>query len=196
MQTTEQVEHSEELEDFYEDDPNINLYETRSYMSDTVRDDDSTTIAKQKKMMKDFKNLDKGYRQISRLQGSRYVNIDLYVTSYVPGSKIRDAITGSRFRDFRVGTKEEDYFFKVKLATGELGRDSGHLFFDTPSQCEKHLKLVLTDTVKQRWKDKYDAYEYSSTLLKNRSKYPVKYRPTSMTPLDTPPATPPGVIVK
>jgi len=121
--------------------------------------DDSSSVAKRKKMLKEYKQLDPGFHTIVRTSSNnKKIKIDLYTTSNVPGTKIRDAITGARFLGSRVGTSDEDYFFKVKLATGELGRDSGNLYFETPTQCEKHLRINISDKIKKTWTNKYEDF--------------------------------------
>lgn len=145
----------EENTDFYDQDHDI--IDDSSYTNETTTDD-NTAIAKQKKRMNDYKNLDKGYRKIDRVNNNKKIKIELYVTSCTPGTKIRDAITGNRFKSLFVGKSDEDYFFKVKLATGELGPDGGHLYYETPSRCEEHLKITIPDLTKKRWTDKYEDY--------------------------------------
>ena len=144
----------EENTDFYDQDHDI--VDDGTYTGTTV--DDDTAIVKQKKNLNDYKNLDKGYRKIVREYNNKKIKIELYVTSCTPGTRIRDAITGNKFRNLYVGKSDEDYFFKVKLATGELGPDSGHLYYETPSRCEEHLKLTITDSIKKKWTDKYEDY--------------------------------------
>ena len=154
--------HPNENEDNFVEDPYIKNI-------DAMLDDDITyvtqtsTVAtnfrgKNNKFSNDYKTLDKGYRSLIRIVNGKKVKIQMYVTSYNPGTMIRDAVSGVRTTGFRVGSSNEDYFFKVKLATGELGRDAGHLYFETPSQCEKYLRLKLSDAVKQKWKSKYELY--------------------------------------
>ena len=145
----------EENTDFYDNDHDI-IDDDTTYTGETTSDD--TAIAKQKKRMNDYKNLDKGYRKIVRQHNNKKIKIELYVTSCTPGTKIRDAITGNRYKCLFVGKSDEDYFFKVKLATGELGPDSGHLYYETPSRCEEHLRINITDTIKKKWTDKYEDY--------------------------------------
>ena len=96
------------------------------------------------------------YRVISRFVNGRNCKIGLFVTSTTPGALICDAVTGNKF-NFKVGSCQEDYFFKVKLATNEVKYDV-HLYFDTPVQCEKYLKSPLSDTTKEQWKEKYMRY--------------------------------------
>jgi len=96
------------------------------------------------------------YRVVTRIINGTKCNIGLFVTPTTPGALICDAVTGNKF-NFKVGSKGEDYFFKVKLATNEIGHDV-HLYFETPVQCEKYLKAPLSDATKEQWKEKYMRY--------------------------------------
>ena len=146
----------EENTDFYDQDHDI-INDDSTYTNESTVDD-NTIVAKQKKRLNDYKNLDKGFRKIDRIHNNKKIKIEMYVTSCTPGTKIRDAITGNRFKSLFVGKSDEDYFFKVKLATGELGPDGGHLYYETPSRCEEHLKITVLDSIKKRWTDKYEDY--------------------------------------
>lgn len=104
-----------------------------------------------------YKMLDKGYRQLIRYHNGEKVAVELYVTPSTPGSLIRDAVTGSRYNK-HVGTKHEDAFFKVRDVSGDVGREPGNLFFETPKQAEKYLNMTISDKTKTQWNAKYDAY--------------------------------------
>ena len=80
------------------------------------------------------------------------VPVDMYVTRYNPGSRIRHAITGC-YEQALVGKSDEYAFFKVGWNTGELGKEamSTTLFFDSPEQFERHTHTVLPAGVKQTW---------------------------------------------
>lgn len=96
------------------------------------------------------------YRIVTRFVNGRKCKIGIFVTPTTPGALICDAVTGNKF-NFKVGSKNEDYFFKVKLATNEVGYDS-HLYFETPVQCEKYMNAPLSDATKEQWKEKYMRY--------------------------------------
>jgi hypothetical protein len=74
----------------------------------------------------------------------------------MPGTMIRDAITGARCREHRVGTQNEHQFFKVAISTGELGINGGLVFFDSPEQYERHFKGIYTvpQQIKEKWTNK------------------------------------------
>jgi hypothetical protein len=124
-----------------------------SVISDTVTQNSETN--KKRKVMDDYKKQDKNYHKISRIFNNKKKEIELYTSPSTPGLPIRDAITGSRYPNYKVGSKYEDLFFKSKLATGEFSGDEGCLFFDTPEQFERHLKIVLSQDVKEKWQQKF-----------------------------------------
>jgi hypothetical protein len=107
-----------------------------------------------------FKMLDKGFKQIYRNTGGKKTPVDVYVTSCKPGLYIRDAITGAKYRELLVGSSDEDNFFKVKwTASRDLGTESVNMYFESPTQCERHLKITISDKTKCAWYEKYADYE-------------------------------------
>jgi hypothetical protein len=134
------------------DDTSFATYQSSvSYANDPVKN-------KHKKMLDEYKKMDKDYRKIMRIHNGKKVEIDLYLTSCVPGTAIRDALTGARYHDLLVGSRHEDNFFKMKMVNGELGKDIGHLYFETPKDCEKYSKTKLSDKTIKKWQDKYEKY--------------------------------------
>lgn len=70
------------------------------------------------------------------------------------GTKIRNAVTGSK-TPYLVGSLNEELFFKVADATGNGGRkDSLILFYDSPEQYENHQFIMLDQGVKESWFNK------------------------------------------
>jgi hypothetical protein len=109
---------------------------------------------KYRKMWDDAKKVDKGFHKVKRRIGNKLVEIEIYSTSPTPGRMIRDAVTGQKLGEYRVGSLNEHLFFKVKLATGETGADSGLFFFDTPEQYERHMKCEVAQNIKEKWTKK------------------------------------------
>jgi hypothetical protein len=101
-----------------------------------------------------IKKMDKGYHKINRkmnkvwVDGKYYKNItiELY-SSGENGSRIRNAISGYRTNS-KIGSSDEDSFFKVKLVNSKC---SGHLFYDSPEQYEKHQYCLLNSNIKEAW---------------------------------------------
>lgn len=104
-----------------------------------------------KNLLEQIKKADKGYNKITRIvNGKKYV-IKVYTTNDTPGTLIRDAITGDRNKWYKVGSLNEHQYFKVRWATGELNDYSSTLFFDSPEQYEKHMKIQLSPQLKKDW---------------------------------------------
>lgn len=99
------------------------------------------------------------YRQVHRDSDDMLIKkkIDCY-TSGIVGSNIRDAETGEYYK-FLVGSKEEDLFFKVSLATGECkSKNKSHtLFYASPSHYSSHMYTEVTDTIIMNWENKRDS---------------------------------------
>jgi len=74
--------------------------------------------------------------------------------SYI-GHSIRNAVTGVLERGDCVGSWREDYYFKVNLATGEAGKRSSILFYDSPEQYEKHMMCEVSQQIKEKWREKF-----------------------------------------
>ena len=147
----------------YEDDifhPSNNDFD--DYQNVGLSDDFSesmsfTTVNSNRKKSKkdDLKNQDKGYHSIKIPYGRKEIEIEIYSTPITPGKPIRDAVTGSRMTKQLVGSRDEDFYFKVALATGQLKTDEGHiLFFDNPEQFERHMRTTVSQDIKQKWTDK------------------------------------------
>jgi hypothetical protein len=111
----------------------------------------STNRKKNRKMYEDSKKLDKGYHKLKSYRSDKNAGIDVYSTVITPGVMIRDAITGARYNQFRVGSTNEHLFFKVGVSYGHTESDNIILFFDNPEQFERHMKTTLSQDVKEKW---------------------------------------------
>jgi len=116
------------------------------------------------KFIEDTKRLDRGYNVIWRMSprsdgNLKRTKVVVYTTSGGLGSNIRDAETGCYYKS-KVGTKDEDLFFKVALATGECKKSkngSSVLFYTNPSQYKSHQHVQNMDGTCYEWNSKYDA---------------------------------------
>jgi len=132
--------------------------ELKSYLIQTesvATDDLDPNRRKQRKLMEDYKLSDKGFRYLYRMSNGKKKKIGVYVSSYKPGFTIRDAVTGVYQNGNIVGSLDEDFYFKVKFATGELGTDPVNLFFESPAQFIKHTGMSVSDDTIKRWQSKY-----------------------------------------
>ena len=102
---------------------------------------------------------DKGYHRIRRQKkiGGKFV-LEYYETSINVDTRIRNAVTGCRYRDdhpklrYLVGSRQEDLFFKVIISNGENGNNNPvFLFYDNPEQFEKHQRVLLAQPIKEKW---------------------------------------------
>uniref|UniRef100_A0A6C0E8G1 Uncharacterized protein n=1 Tax=viral metagenome TaxID=1070528 RepID=A0A6C0E8G1_9ZZZZ len=111
-----------------------------------------------KKKYEDAKKADPGYHKLKRYvntkTGIKRESYELYTTSCDTGAIIRNAVTGVRFNKFRVGSRAESQFFKTRLVTGETGRDGETLYFDSPEEYEKHMRITVPPEIKEKWLEK------------------------------------------
>ena len=127
------------------------------YYEDSFHPNEENAIASsQKKELNNIKSFDSGYGYVYRNKSSgsnkvKNARVDCY-TSGDSGMSIRNAETGQYYK-FKVGSKDEDLFFKVSLATGELKTTNGSnvLFYDSPEQYEKHLMDEIEQETKDNW---------------------------------------------
>ena len=127
---------------------------------DSVPNENNDESGSNKDFLIEAKNMDKGYAKISgfieRADGSlKKSKIDVYTTGYI-GSNIRNAETGEYYKEL-VGSADEDLYFKVRMATGEIKSKNGSnlLFYISPDQCMKHLHLELSEDEIEKWNIKY-----------------------------------------
>uniref|UniRef100_A0A6C0D2N5 Uncharacterized protein n=1 Tax=viral metagenome TaxID=1070528 RepID=A0A6C0D2N5_9ZZZZ len=138
---------------FYQEDDLDLGFEPAYPMSDTA----SSIISKPRGKNKNkdsYESADKNYHKLVRQVNGKKVEIVVYTSPICPGTSIRDAVSGIRYREYLVGSLNEHQFFKVKFATGEMGQDSGFCFFDSPEQYERHMHATISTDVKNNWADK------------------------------------------
>lgn len=113
------------------------------------------------KMFEKSKRQDRGYniiyRKALRKDGRKYNKKIEFYTSSGKGNHIRDAETGE-YTDYIVGSKDEDLFFKVLLATGECSSTNGSytLFYDSPQHYANHLNCEINPKTCVAWEEKRD----------------------------------------
>ena len=124
-------------------------------------------------MLEKTKKMDKGYNQIT-IKYLNYQNkkknkkIDVYTSSGY-GNFVRDAETGTYYKN-KVGTLDEDLFFKVSFATGELKsyNDSNTLFYISPYNFMKHLMCEVSQDTIKKWETRRDARLKQLNTAKSR----------------------------
>jgi hypothetical protein len=138
---------------FYDDnyhptDQNDYDIETSSFSASTSGGD--SEYKRIRKIREDFKKSDPGYSKINRSTKGKS-KIEIYRTSSIPGATIRNAVTGMYEHGKLFGSKDEDHFFSVALATGQTGQDTPMLFYDSPQQYERHFDVTVSQETKARW---------------------------------------------
>ena len=122
-----------------------------SLESNDFDDDNNQTSALHK-----IKSLNRGYHKIMRNIIVNNRNKKMEIGVYGSGSHespIRNAETGEYYK-YKVGTMDEDLFFKAMVATGEIPSGPLTLFYDCPEQYERHQYVDLDNSAKRRWEVK------------------------------------------
>lgn len=113
------------------------------------------------KEIQDFKSFDKGYNKIYKglvvsKNGKKKKNKVEFYTSGDRGTRIRDAITGMYYNT-KVGSFNEDKYFKVSLATGQCNSANGShmLYYQTPQQYMSHFGVQLNPDIIAKWDSEF-----------------------------------------
>lgn len=146
----------------YHDDPYDPTLETNyitpAYAASVCSDNMTVNsrAVRNRQLADQYKNEDKGYCKVKREgHNGKLVDVELYSGSDTPGAKIRGAITGTKYGEYRVGTSDEYMFFKVGIITGEKGlRGNKTFFFDGPDQYEKHMRTTVDSATKNAWSER------------------------------------------
>jgi hypothetical protein len=125
------------------------------------------------KLFDKSKRMDKGYnviyRKVQKKDGRlKNQKVEIYTSNGV-GNHIRDAETGQYLQNI-VGSKDEDLFFKVILATGDCKSTNGSntLFYISPQHYMNHLHCELSPEIVSAWEEKHNArLEESRSVKRN-----------------------------
>ena len=96
------------------------------------------------------------YRKFISPKTGRPKSKRIYIyTSGTTGSRIRDAEFGDYYPN-KIGSKDEDLFFKVILATGECKSANGSstLFYTSPQHYMNHLNCNVDPETIAKWEAK------------------------------------------
>jgi hypothetical protein len=96
-------------------------------------------------------------RQVYDEDGWRQEKVEIYSTPILSNGYIRNAVSG-KMMPHRIGSKYDDYYFRIMDVRG-LGTTSKNnlprkLFYEDPEQCERHLGLTISQTMKSEWIEK------------------------------------------
>jgi len=111
-------------------------------------ENDYDVVKDNENLMNELRKSDRGYnvifRKKTRVDGSKkQTKIEVYTSNGI-GTHIRDAETGDYF-NYKVGSLDEDLFFKVSLNTGECKSRNGSstLFFSSPKHYMAYMMCDL-----------------------------------------------------
>ena len=135
-------------------------YNDTSYPGNVSIVSEDSTIFTEVKVKKNgkFVSADPGHKRI----GTKKNKLEYFATSTIPGSLIRNAVTGIPEYDRVGGAMAEDQYFKVRYAGNDSTNNLDTLYYDSPEQCERHMNCRLSTKTKQVWKNKYN-----STIVNN-----------------------------
>jgi hypothetical protein len=135
------------------------MYQEDSLNYTEYNDANNIIYINSKNALEESKNIDSCYnkviRQEKRPNGKlKNVKVELY-SSNGTGKHIRDAETGVYYKNL-VGSRDEDLFFKVVLATGECNGKNGSstFFFTSPTQYMSHMKCEVSPETISNWEQK------------------------------------------
>jgi hypothetical protein len=122
---------------------------------------DNTDVIEKKDELQDLKNIDNGYNKIFRTLPKpdgrlKRTKIEFYTSNGI-GTNIRDAETGDYYNN-KVGSLDEELFFKVNIATGECTSRNGFssLFYRSPQHYMSHMKCTLDEKIIYHWEKRYN----------------------------------------
>jgi len=107
----------------------------------------------------DAKAEDGGFNVINQRdsRGGKTKKMEMY-TSSGTGNCIRDAETGQYYAE-KVGSKDEDLYFKISLSTGECTskNNSSAMYFQSPAHYMSCMKGNVSPAAIARWEARRDA---------------------------------------
>ena len=156
MDIDEYSQHS--MDDFNEEHP-PHMWN----LPDSDIDSESTISVVKKNKFVEINTNDTGYFCVKDRVHGKKTRVVAYSSTLIPGAAIRNAMTGYFETDYmgkptaRVGTPDEDHFFKVTLAINGIGSNTRTLFYDSVGQYERHFKTRLSQANTDRWNKKVAA---------------------------------------
>lgn len=124
-------------------------------VSDTESEtsDNRTQVTENTEKMKKFflkKPKDENYVKYFIIRGDKKIKIECYGTTTNQGNLIRCPYSGIRGND-RVGSYDENHYFKVNLPCISKGDNHMSFYYDTPEAFERHHVTVLSKEIKDKW---------------------------------------------
>ena len=138
-------------------DNTVGLHDNESLYEPSSSNDSHSFSKKQRKELEEQKAADIGWRKVKfsnkNKDGTRNLRkeIEYYSTGYSPGTFIRCPLSGQR-TNYRVGTRDEDLFYSVIMATGHNGQKTpDHLYYSSPDEYARHWNVKLNPEETRRW---------------------------------------------
>lgn len=135
--------------------------------NDDINSDDGMSINSRRMLKrKNVPNKHTYYKCIK----NRNIRVDIHSTSSNVGSIIKCPYTGN-ITDSRVGTKNEEQYFKARLPFISNGDHVITAYYDTPESFERHHRIDLPGYIKSEFYNKnpkkYNKEETSETVVVN-----------------------------
>lgn len=156
-------------------DEQLEMENAYSYMHDSYHEDNDSIVTDGMNSLRSARNYgrhgtskthhkyndgvfignDRGHMRIFKMVKGKRVPVEFYMSKYMPGTPIRNAISGIRENKCLVGKKEEGLFFKVSLAIHDIGQDPyGTLFYTSPEEYERHFHATVSQSIKEKWMER------------------------------------------
>jgi hypothetical protein len=114
---------------------------------------DLSVDSNNRQKVNDFVNDNRRFK-VKRINNEgRMKNVEIFASGPTDYT-IRNAVSGFKYEGHKVGTLDEDLYFKVAFSTGEAKFESPTLFYDSPEQFENHLFQELPQSNKEKWHNK------------------------------------------
>jgi len=79
---------------------------------------------------------------------NKLMKIKCYKSSGI-NTRIINAISGEPYRGHLIGSRNEDFYFKVCVP------HLGSFFYISPEECEKHMRITFNENIKSSWRQKF-----------------------------------------
>ena len=152
MSVEEEILTTEELIEKYD----LEEEEFRMNNNDVESEEESISIDTYERKIKKKSSLNKndvGYNKFYIQKKNLKIKVEVFSTNSNVGSLIRCPFTGIRTND-RVGSRDEDYYYKVKCPAISKGDVPVVLYYTTPESFERHFMCNLGEKVKENWRNR------------------------------------------
>lgn len=113
---------------------------------------------RQKNILDEIKLSNPRFHRINKTiytkSGKRVIPIEFY-SSGATGTIITHAISGNKQKGYIVGSINEDLFFKVSFCSNKTSNEHVTLFYYSPEEYESHQLVTLSDSIKDKWREKF-----------------------------------------